>query len=154
MPDEAGLENRLRDLLSDPQWSLRPWPDAQERVRRTARRQRIKAVSGAAGTGAIAVAACAVPLAVLGGAHGTPQPANHPVRPSASQPSAATRRMPMVVGMKLAMAESILLQAGLSITVAQVNASAPPGIVVAQTPVAGSPVTPGSHITLEVSVTG
>lgn len=151
MPDEADLEDRLRDLLSDPRWSLQPWPDAQERVRRTARRQRIKAVSATACTGAVAAAACAVPLAVLGGARGTPVPSTHTATPSAPQHSAAARQTPLVVGLKLAGAESILLQAGLSVTVVRVNASAPPGIVVLQNPVAGTPVAPGSQITLEVS---
>lgn len=151
MPDEDNLENRLRDLLSDPRWSLRPWPDALERIERTARRQRVKAVSRTACTGAVAAAACAVPLAVLGGAHGTPLPSTHPARPSAPQSSAAAVQMPMVVGMKAAAAESILLRAGLSIEVVRVNAPVPPGTVVAQNPPAGTRVAPGSQVTLHVS---
>jgi hypothetical protein len=59
-------ENRLRELLRDPRWSLAPWPDAHSRVRRAARRQR-RAVAGAAGGAAvvITVAAASALLAVL-----------------------------------------------------------------------------------------
>ena len=153
MPDEASLEDRLRDLLCDPRWSLRPWPDALGRVQRAARRQRIKAISAAACTGAVAAAACAVPLAVLGAAPGPPVPSTHTPTPSAAQPSAATRQMPLVVGMQEAAAVNIL-QAALSnpqINIVRVRTSTPPGTVVAQTPVAGTRVAPGSVITVEVS---
>jgi hypothetical protein len=53
-------ESRLRELFRDPGWSLPSWPDAEARIRKAARRQRLKATSAAA---AIAViAAIAIPL--------------------------------------------------------------------------------------------
>jgi hypothetical protein len=57
-------ENRLRELLRDPRWSLAPWPDAHSRVRRAARRQRRAAAAGGAAVVIIVVAASAL-LAVL-----------------------------------------------------------------------------------------
>ena len=52
-------EDRLRELLRDPRWSLAPRADAQSRVLRAARRQRRAAV-GAAGAVAGVIAAAAV----------------------------------------------------------------------------------------------
>ena len=74
-------EDRLRELLRDPRWSLAPWPDAQSRVRRAARRQR-RAAAGAAGAAAAVVAAAAALAlpAVLG---------SSPAKVPASQPTAA-----------------------------------------------------------------
>jgi hypothetical protein len=43
-------EDRLRELLRDPGWSLPAWPDAQARVRTVARRQRIRLAAAAIGT--------------------------------------------------------------------------------------------------------
>lgn len=92
MPDDADLESRLRELLHDPGWSLRPRADVQARIRRAARRQRMRMASFAAGTGVIAAAAVAVPLAVSGGSLHVPTvPRNHSAKASASpvQPAAA-----------------------------------------------------------------
>ena len=71
MPDDdATLENRLRELLRDPGWSLWPRPDAVVRIRRAARRQRVRMASLTGATCAIAAAAVGVPLTVFGaGAH-------------------------------------------------------------------------------------
>ena len=64
-PRHINGEDRLRELLRDPQWSLAPWPDAHSRVRRAARRQR-RAVAGAgAAAVVITVAAVSALLAVL-----------------------------------------------------------------------------------------
>lgn len=74
-------EDRLRELLRDPRWSLAPWPDAQTRVLRAVRRQR-RASAGAAGAVAavIAVAAAFTLPAVLG---------NSPAKVPAGQPTVA-----------------------------------------------------------------
>jgi hypothetical protein len=87
-------EDRLRELLRDPRWSLAPWPDAQSRVRRAARRQR-RAVAAAAGAVAvvITVAAASALLAVLPSAPSTvsagqsPAAAGRTSRPEASRSS-------------------------------------------------------------------
>jgi len=60
-------EIRLRELLRDQHWSLPSWPDAETRVRRAARRQRVKAGGAAASLGAVVIAAIVVPLALAGG---------------------------------------------------------------------------------------
>jgi hypothetical protein len=65
MQSHDKTEDRLRALLQDPRWSLRPWPDAEARVRRAARRQRLRATSVAAGAGA-AIAAVVFPLTMVG----------------------------------------------------------------------------------------
>jgi hypothetical protein len=66
MRTDDDAESRLRELFRDPRWSLSPWPDADARVRRTARRQRIRAtvVAVSAGIAAItAIVALALPRA-------------------------------------------------------------------------------------------
>ena len=70
MQSDDETEDRLRSLLHDPGWSLRPWPDAEARVQRAARRQRLRASGVAAGAGA-AIAAVVVPLTIIG----SPSPA-------------------------------------------------------------------------------
>ena len=74
-------EDRLRELLRDPRWSLAPWPDAQSRVLQAARRQR-RAAARAAGAVAVVIAAAAAFTlpAVLG---------NSPARVPAGQPTVA-----------------------------------------------------------------
>jgi hypothetical protein len=64
---DGDTEGQLRELLRDPGWSLRPWPDAEARVRRAARRQRLRAAGLTAGAGA-ASTAVALSLAMLGSA--------------------------------------------------------------------------------------
>jgi hypothetical protein len=56
---EEMMESRLRELLHDPGWSLPPWPDAEARVRRTARRQRIRAATAGAAVAGIVAAVVA-----------------------------------------------------------------------------------------------
>ena len=74
-------EDRLRELLRDPRWSLAPRPDAQSQVLRAARRQR-RAAAGAAGAVAVVIgAAAAFTLPVMLG--------NSPTEVSAGQPTVA-----------------------------------------------------------------
>lgn len=92
-------EDRLRQLMRDPGWSLPAWPDAQVRVRRAARRQRLTAAGVAAAAAAVIATAALVPVALLstssapvatgdqqGSAHATthPQPPGSPVIPPES----------------------------------------------------------------------
>jgi hypothetical protein len=56
-------EDRLRELLRDPSWSLPVWPDPQPRIRRAARRQRLRLTGVSAGVAA-AVIAVAVPVGI------------------------------------------------------------------------------------------
>lgn len=76
-------EDRLRELLRDPRWSLAPWPDAHSRVRRAARRQRRAAAGAGAAAVVITVAAASALLAVL---------PSSPSRVSAGQPPAGAGR--------------------------------------------------------------
>lgn len=59
MPGEQRVEDRLRELLREPGWSLPAWPDAEARVRRAARRQRIRAATAGAAVAGIAAAVVA-----------------------------------------------------------------------------------------------
>ena len=59
MPDDANLENKLRGLLRDPRWSVPPRPDAQARIRQTARRQRVRKASLTGAAAGTMIAACA-----------------------------------------------------------------------------------------------
>jgi hypothetical protein len=56
VPGENVTEDRLRELLHDPGWSLPAWPDAEARIRRRARRQRIRAATAGAAVAGIAAA--------------------------------------------------------------------------------------------------
>jgi hypothetical protein len=60
-------EDQVRDLLRDPRWSLPAWPDAQGRVRRAARRQRLNAASVVAAMAAVVMTAAVVPVVMLDG---------------------------------------------------------------------------------------
>jgi len=57
---EDNAENGLRELFRDPRWSLPPWPDADARVRKAARRQRLRAAGVAVGAGIAAITAITV----------------------------------------------------------------------------------------------
>jgi hypothetical protein len=59
-------EDRLRELLQDPRWSLPAWPDPQARVRRAARRQRLSAASFGAAVAAFVTTAAVIPVVLLG----------------------------------------------------------------------------------------
>jgi len=60
-------EDRLRELLRDPGWSLPAWPDAQARVRRAARRQRMALARVTAAATAVITTAAVVPVLLLSG---------------------------------------------------------------------------------------
>lgn len=60
-------EDRLRELLRDPRWSLPAWPDAQARVRRAARRQRVALARVTAAVTAVITTAALVPVLLLSG---------------------------------------------------------------------------------------
>ncbi|HEY3977301.1 MAG TPA: hypothetical protein VGM79_08525 [Streptosporangiaceae bacterium] len=64
MPDDSTTEARLRELFREQEWSLPPWPDAALRVRRAARRQRVRSALAATGAGAVIIA-IALSLALL-----------------------------------------------------------------------------------------
>lgn len=156
--DDTGAENRLRELLCDQGWFLRPRPDAINRIQNAARRQRIKAASTAAGTAAvIASAAIAVPLAYSGSpATQTPSaPAPSAPAPSvhSSTPSKTHRVMPQLVGLSLQEAEAIISKAipGVHVHVQHAKAGARVEIVVQEIPAGGSNVDRGATIVIVVS---
>jgi hypothetical protein len=60
MQTDDNAENRLRELFRDPRWSLPSWPDADARVRKAARRQRLRAAGVAVGAGIAAITAITV----------------------------------------------------------------------------------------------
>ena len=170
MPDDDHPEGRLRELLLDPGWFLPPWPDAQARIRRAARRQRIRAAGLAACTGAIAAVAVAVPLAVSGGGHGTAPgrvpaaaaTASHAIATPSVRDSVAAVLMPDVTGLKLPAAEAVIRSVFprpdiivRHIEPHQLSGKVPgpgtPGIVVAQLPAPGARVAVSGRITLGVS---
>ncbi len=84
-------EDRLRELLRDPGWSLPVWPDAQARVRRAARRQRLTIASVGAAVTAVVTMAAAVPAAVLGGIGAGPAAAPGGGGPGGGQSAAIAR---------------------------------------------------------------
>lgn len=71
--------DRLRELMHDPGWSLSPWPDAEQRIRRTARRQRAvtAAVAAALATMLAGAALAASPLLRPGAAPVAGRPPHH-----------------------------------------------------------------------------
>ncbi len=74
-------EDRVRDLLHDSRWALPAWPDAQARVRRAARRQRVTAASVGAAVAAFVTTAAVIPVVLLGrlSPGGSPGPGALPV---------------------------------------------------------------------------
>ncbi len=84
-------EDRVRELLQDPRWSLPVWPDAQARVRRAARRQRLTVASVGAAVAAFVTTAAVIPVVLLGRlSPGGADPA------SGTVPSAGTFQTPAV----------------------------------------------------------
>ncbi len=80
MSGEDKAEDRLRELLRGPRWSLPAWRDPEQRVRRAARRQRLRA-TGTAAVAAAAAFAIAIPAGIAASGH-APGPAGRH-RPSA-----------------------------------------------------------------------
>lgn len=152
MAGDASAEDRLRELLRDQEWYLRTRPDVMVRVRRAARRQRIKTAGMAACTAAaIASAAVTVPLTVSGA--GGPAATTHSVPPSPVPSSTPPARvMPSVLGLDLPQAEAVLRQALRQphFTVRYAQGSQPAGTILAQTPAVGSHVGSGIRVTLVV----
>jgi hypothetical protein len=95
-------EERLRELMHDPGWSLPPWRNAEQRIRRAARRQR--AVTGVVAAAAAVVLAGVVlvasPLLRTGSASVATGPIHHstrqPIKPSPSPSSPRPRLTPPV----------------------------------------------------------
>jgi hypothetical protein len=56
MAHDTEAEDRIRELMGDPGWSLPAWPDPRARIRRTARRQRLRVTSATAGATAVTAA--------------------------------------------------------------------------------------------------
>ena len=80
-------EDRLRQMMRDPRWSLPAWPDAHARVRRAARRQRLALASAGAVAAVVIAAAALVPVSLLGSAStpvakGPPPVVGHVTRPA------------------------------------------------------------------------
>jgi len=84
---DTEMEERLRELLTDPGWSLPSWPDPQHRVRIAARRQRIRAASAAATATAVTAA---VVIATLSGFR------SGPVRPGSTDARSVGYALPAV----------------------------------------------------------
>jgi hypothetical protein len=80
VPGDDEVEHRLRELLHDPGWSLPSRPDALSRVRKAARRQRLRAAGLTTGAGAV-TAALVVLLALLAGNRLGLSPAVNPGQP-------------------------------------------------------------------------
>jgi hypothetical protein len=89
-------EDRLRELLRDPRWTLPSWPDAVQRVRRAARRQRLRAMSIAIGGGTFAIAAVVIPLALMPAGRTGPATSTHLGLSAASAHCPVTRPMPQL----------------------------------------------------------
>jgi PASTA domain-containing protein len=159
MPDDGSYQGRLRELLRDPAWALSPRPDAHDRIRRSARRQRAMVTGLATCTGAAAAAAAvAVPLALSGGqvTHGIIQPApaaarHASVRPS-QRPHVTRIVMPNVLGLNLKYAETVILSVTTRghIVIVHVKATQAAGVVVRQHPAPGTTVASDSKVTLGV----
>jgi PASTA domain len=162
MHDDDGYEGRLRELLRDPGWFVPPRPDAQVRIERSARRQRITVTGLAACTGAAAVAAVAVPLALSGGGaqapggiQAAPAAAGHASATPSARRHPATIVMPDVTGKTLREAEAIILSVTTHghITVLRIKATQIAGTVVLQSPAAGTRIATDGRITLAVPKT-
>ena len=82
-------EDRLRELMHDPGWSLPPWRNAERRIRRTARRQR--AVTAGAGA-AVAVVVAGVVLTAIPLVRPGSAPAAISTPPRGTQPAAMKPR--------------------------------------------------------------
>jgi hypothetical protein len=96
-------EDRLRQLMHDPGWSLPPWPDAECRIRRAVRRQRaVTAAAAAAAAVAVAgVALTASPLLRPGSAPvaiSTPRQRTQPATNPSPSPSPSRPRLTPRVG--------------------------------------------------------
>jgi hypothetical protein len=141
-------EDKLRELLHDPGWSLPARPDAVARIHRAARRQRVQTAGTATFAVAIVAGAIAGPLALSSA--GAPANIPHSAQPT-PQP---TIQLPSVLGMNVQQAEMIVRAAipGARITIRHAKSSSQPaGIVIAESPIACIYVLPDSPVTLTVA---
>lgn len=140
-------EDRLRELLRDPGWSLPSRPDAMTRIHRAARRQRARTAGTATFAVAVIAGAIAGPLALSSA--GAPANIPHNAQPS-PQP---TIQLPDVVGINVQQAEIVVRAAvpGARITIRHVKSADPAGTVVKESPIACIYVLPGSPVTLSVA---
>jgi hypothetical protein len=74
MAHDIEAEDRIRELMGDPGWSLPAWPDPCARIRKTARRQRLRITTATAGASAVTAAVVVATLAAF-----QPGPAARPV---------------------------------------------------------------------------
>ena len=141
-------EDKLRELLHDPGWSLPARPDAVARIRRAARWQRVRTVGTATFAVAIVAGAIAGPLALSSAG----APANIP---DSGQPSPQpTLQLPDVIGMNVQQAEVVVRAAipGARLTIRhEKSATLPAGNVIAESPIACIYVLPDSTVTLTVA---
>jgi hypothetical protein len=79
----SDIEQRIRDALRDPRRELASWPDPMPRIRRAARRQHARLLTG--GT-AVTAAAAVTAVGILVGMRGPApsQPVRHPANPAVS----------------------------------------------------------------------
>jgi hypothetical protein len=90
MAGDEMMEERLRELLRDSSWSLPAWPNAEARVRRAARRQRIRtAMAGAAVAG--------IAAAVVATLTGFQAPGESPTVPAVALPAPGARGFPVSI---------------------------------------------------------
>jgi hypothetical protein len=90
MAGDEMMEERLRELLRDSSWSLPAWPNAEARVRRAARRQRIRtAMASAAVAGIVA--------AVVATLTGFQAPGESPAVPTVALPAPGARGFPVSI---------------------------------------------------------
>jgi hypothetical protein len=156
MLDDDTHEGRLRELLRDPGWSLSPRPDAQARIRRSARRQRVTVTGLATCTGAAAAAAIALPLALSGGgsqeAPGTVPAAGPGTAAPSAQSHPASVLMPDVTGLNLKKAELVILSVTTHghIVVLHIKATKTAVVVVHQVPAPGATIASDGQVTLTV----
>jgi hypothetical protein len=82
------LEGQLRELHSDPRWSIAPRPDAEALIRAAAKRQRLRAASVTTAVAAVVAAAIIAPLSLLPGSPASGGQHQSSVRPSAGSKTA------------------------------------------------------------------
>jgi hypothetical protein len=152
-------EEELRELFGDQGWWLPTPPDALIRIRRAARRQRLRAATMAACAMVVIAGAVAGPLAFS-------KAGASAMTPTVQVSARPTIQLPDVVGMQLQQAEAVIRAAipGVRITVRHSTSTTPspditlppgatllPGSVTNELPLACALVNSGAQVTLTVS---
>ncbi len=148
MPSES--EAAIRDLLD--RVGLPEDIAAEAQANQPPRRPRVsrRLVLGMVGAVVVVAAAIAVPLAVTGAQHRTRTPSPSPTSTVASS---AVVTVPEVVGQTAAKAGQILGGLGLKVSsVLDPSLTVAPGLVVRQSPAAGTRVLAGSIVTTNVTI--